>query len=501
MSVDNTPILIGGGQYTQRDVALDAVLSPVDLMAACARRAAEDARGGDALLAAVDRLVVVNLFGWRYPNAPRALAERLELTPHDAFYTAIGGNTPQWLVSDTAQAISEGRVGVALLVGAETMNSAARAKKTNTRLPWSTPAGDPPPVLGDDRDGVSPYELNHGFMLPVQIYPMFENALRSHAGRDIPAHQAYIGALYSGFTKVAAQHPYAWFPTERSAEDLMTVTADNRYIGFPYPKRVNAIIDVDQGAAVIMTSVGRARALGIPESRWVYLRGSGEAHDHWFVTERTNYFSSPAIRAAGKAALAAAGTTIDQIAYFDLYSCFPSAVQLGRHALGIRIDDPRPLTVTGGLAYFGGPGNNYVMHSIATMLDRVREQPGSLGLVTGLGWYVTKHAVGIYSTTPGEHPWRRGDPKAPQAIVDADPKPVVVEEPHGSARIETYTVLHDRDGAPMRGVVIGRLGDARRFIAETPADRDILETLERTEGVGCPGVVEGRDGQTIFTPS
>lgn len=499
MIADNTPILIGGGQYTQRDVAPEAAASPLAMMVDAARAAAEDARGGKQLLAAVDRVAVVNIFGWRYENAPGALAQALEIGPSEEIYSTIGGNTPQWLVTETAQAIAEGRVGVALLAGAEAMYSVSRARRAGVRLAWKTDAPGTPTVVGETRDGISGYEGSQGLMLPIQIYPLFENAIRAHAGRGVAAHQAHIGEIYSRFTQVAAANPYAWFPTARTADELMTVTPENRYIGFPYPKRVNAIIDVDQAAAVLMTSVGRARALGIPESRWVYLRGSGEAHDHWFVSERTSYHTSPAMRVVGADALAGAGVGIDRIAHFDLYSCFPCAVQMGRDALGIPQNDPRPLTVTGGLAYFGGPGNNYVMHSIATMLDRCRAQPGSLGLVTALGWYVTKHAAGVYSTDPGATPWRRRDPRAAQAVVDADPKPELVEAPSGPATVETYTVLHDRDGAPIRGVVIGRLPDGRRFLADTPTDRAVLESLEETEGVGRPGTVATRDGQRVFS--
>jgi acetyl-CoA C-acetyltransferase len=196
------------------------------------------------------------------------------------------------------------------------------------------------------------------------------------------------------------------------------------------------------------------------------------------------------------------GVTVDEVAYFDLYSCFPSAVQISRDMLGIPKDDPRPLTVTGGLPYFGGPGNNYVGHSIAAMTEKLRANRGKIGLVTANGWYVTKHSAGIYSTDPPRRTWHRTDPKSHQKAIDARPKPEFVDEPSGKATVETYTVMHNRDGAPESAIVIGRDNENRRFIAKTPTERRVLEAMVKQEMVGAGGTV-GRapDGETnTFVP-
>jgi acetyl-CoA C-acetyltransferase len=296
---------------------------------------------------------------------------------------------------------------------------------------------------------------------------------------------------------VAAENPYAWFPKARSAAEISTVTPENRMIGFPYPKYMNAIMDVDQAAAVLMTSVAEARALGIDPSRWVYVRGTGDAHDLWFVSERVNYYSSPAIRLAGEKAMTMAGLRVTDIDYFDLYSCFPCAVQIAADMLGVADDDPRPLTVTGGLPYHGGPGSNYPTHAIATMMAKLREKPGTKGLVSGLGWYATKHSIGIYSTEPSPRPWIREDMHTYQEKLDAMPHPEIVTQPSGRGTIETYTVLHDRDGVPTTGIIIGRLDDGRRFLAKTPEDRTLLEGLMREEGVGRRGTVS-HNGTNVF---
>jgi acetyl-CoA C-acetyltransferase len=279
-------------------------------------------------------------------------------------------------------------------------------------------------------------------------------------------------------------------------------------ISFPYPKRMNAIMEVDQAAGVIMTGSHTARELGIPEDRWVYLWGCGDANDKWFVSDRVNLHSSPAIRAATGRALEMAGLAVDEIDMFDLYSCFPAAVQLATGELGLTLDDPRPLTVTGGLPYAGGPGNNYVMHSVATAVARLRENPSARALVTGLGMSATKHSAGVYSAgRPPNEGWQRTDPQTDQAALEKMESPPSVERAEGPASVESYTVQFNREGEPEQGIVIGRLGDGEkpgaRFIANTPPDADLMWAMTREEFIGASGHVS-RDAESernVFRPS
>ena len=184
-----------------------------------------------------------------------------------------------------------------------------------------------------------------------------------------------------------------------------------------------------------------------------------------------------------------AGLDVSRLAFFDLYSCFPCAVEIAARELGLADDDPRPLSVTGGLPYFGGPGNDYSLHGIATMMDRLRAQPGTFGLVTALGWYMTKHAAGVYGTEPPAVPWNAAACDETQRQVDRTTGVPVVTVPHGSGRVETYTIVYGRDGACERGTVLGRLDDERRFVARLPDDRTLLDALTRSEGIGLRGRV------------
>jgi acetyl-CoA C-acetyltransferase len=495
---ERLPIIVGVGQITQRPGA-ERPLEPLGLMAAASRAAEADSGAAD-LLQSIDALRVINVLSWPSKAPAHDLAKALAVAPREAIYTAVGGNTPQWVVNEVAESIHNGEIDLCLIAGAESMYAARKARTQAVDLGWSA-RGNPPAEIGDTRRGSSDIELAHGATVPVRIYPLFENALRHHYGRGIEEHQRVLGEMMARFSEVASKNEYAWFRERRLAEEIATPSETNRYIGFPYPKYMNAIMDVDQGAALIMTNVATARKLGVPEDRWVYLWGCGDATDHWFITERVNYHSSPAIRAAAARAFSMAGITIDEPRYLDIYSCFPSAVQISRDALGIAVDDPRVLTVTGGLPYAGGPGNNYVTHSIATMAQHLRGDRDAIGVVTGNGWYVTKHSVAVYSAQPPRNAWRRTDPKTDQAAVDAQPHPQLVAQPSGAATVETYTVIFDREGAPELGIVIGRDAEDRRFIANTPPDRGLMESMTRREFIGTRGRAgQSPEGTNIFSP-
>ena len=285
--------------------------------------------------------------------------------------------------------------------------------------------------------------------------------------------------LWARFSEVAATNPNAWIQRAYTAAEISTVTPDNRMIGFPYTKLENSNNMVEQGAGLILCSVERAEALGIDRDRWVFLHAGADASDHWFISNRDDLHSSPAIRTAGRAALDLAGTTAADLDHVDLYSCFPSAVQVAARELGLGIE--RQLTVTGGMSFAGGPWNNYAMHGIATMSDVLRGDPGSTGLCTANGGYLTKHAFGVYSTEPpaaGAYRWR-----STQDEVDALPSRELDAEPSGVVEIETYTVMHDRAGQPETGYAAVRMPDGRRGWGTT-TDPDLMKAMTTEEFVG-----------------
>lgn len=474
---DRLPVVVATGQAIERSGTVTAL----DLAERAARSALDDI---PKLRAAVQQLSVVNIISPVGPAPATDLARRLQLSPDRKEMTTVGGNSPQWLVNRAAAAIAAGEIDVVLIVGAEAQRSA-----------WSPLAdGDganasetgPDPVIGDNRPPVSAAELQAGLIAPVHVYALFESVLAHRAGRSFDEQRAHLGRVMAPFTEVAAGHEYAWFPESRTPSDLSEITAGNRIISEPYAKNMCAMFSVDQGAAVVVASLAAARQAGVSEGA-VFCWSGAECNDVWFPAARPDPGSAPGMKAAATAAIDAAGTGVDDLSAFDLYSCFPCAVELAAQSLGLAFDDHRKLTVTGGLPYFGGPGNNYSLHAVATMVDRLRQQGGS-GLVTSLGWYLTKHAVGVYGSDPPFSGWRGGDTTADQATIDASAVDIATEI-DGPAVVVASTVASGRDGEITAAPVIARLDDGRHVAAA--AEISELPGLRGRSLVGIPIELHG----------
>lgn len=485
-------MLVGAGQVLQPpdpDVDLTDRAEPVGLMVGALEEAARDCGGtaGRRLLERAQSLRVMVPLSWPYIDPAALVADRLGISPAEHALTAIGGNGPQTVAAATSGEIAAGTLDVALLTGAECTwtRLAARRHPARPVLGWTTqPAATPRPVmLGTERTPVTDTEFQRGLDRPRNVFPLFENALRAASGESIEDHQARLGRLWARFSDVAASNPYAWARTAYGPEEIETVTPDNRMIAFPYPKRMNANDRVDMGAAVILCSLEAARTAGVDDDHLVFPLAAADANDHWFLSHRDDLHSSPAMAACSAAVLDTTGLGVDDLDHMDLYSCFPCAVQLAAAAWGVDVDDPgRPLTVTGGLGFAGGPGNNYVTHSLATMAGLLRRQPGAVGLVTGLGWYVTKHSAGLWSSAPGRGPFRH---VSPQAQVDATAQRTPATDAEGDMTVETYTVIHDRSGQPDLGIVALLDAEGRRAWGNV-TDAEALAELEVREGCGRP---------------
>lgn len=500
------PVLVGVGQVTEKEPDLDRLSSPLDLMEQSTWLAVEDAGIPRERLADVDVLTVVRSFKESTRNSPAALARRVGASKARQWLTPNGGNMPQYLVNRYCEAIARGEMRFALLAGAEAIDNFRRLRKAGRPPDWEEPADTDAEYIFPEKQMWNDTERAHGLFIPAHAYPLYENGLRGHYGETIEGHQRTMGELFARFTEVAAEHPQAWYPIRRTAEEIATATPKNRFVSWPYTKYMNAMNQINQGASLLLMSAGFARELGIDESKWVYLHGCADANELWYVTDRENYYSSPAIRTMGQKAFEMAGRGVDDMDFIDLYSCFPSAVQIARDELGIAKDDPRSLTITGGLPFHGGAGNNYVMNSIASMVDRLRAHPGKFGLVTANGGYLTKHAAGIYSTAPsplpsrGAVPWVREDPALYQRQIDVIDHPPLAAEPNGAAGIETYTVIFGREGQPEVGIVVGRLENGHRFCAHVPKDAELLAAMTREDFLGRRGKVVAGEPVNVFTP-
>jgi len=475
-----TPVIIGVGQHLHRAKGLEDAMEPAALMEAAILEAATDA--GLSGPPAFDSIRVVSSLSWRYGNPAWVIAQRLGQTPSELAHTTAGGNTPQTLINKTSQEILRGELDLVALTGGEAWRTRMRARKENATLEWPKAPDDQPPVMiGEDLDMTHPAEAERGVYLPVQIYPMFETAIRAAAGRDPGEHLVRVSELWSRFSEVAADNPSAWIREPKTAEEIRTTSPQNRLIGLPYRKYMNSNNDVDMAAAIIICSVETAERLGVARDRWVFPLSGTDCHEHPFVSNRDTFARTPAIELGGKRALDLAGVGIDDVSIVDLYSCFPSAVQLGAQSLGLSTTE-RQLTRTGGLPFAGGPWNNYVMHAIATVVGDLREQPTEKGFVWANGGYATKHAFGVYGTEPPAGGFRHA---YPQDEIDALPRRELAtgEDAAGPATIEAYTVMHGRDGTPEQAIATALLDDGRRAWGLS-TEPGVMDALLEGEWVG-----------------
>lgn len=499
---DNTPIIVGVSQSTWRDQ--DPSRTPTDALQEVIENAICDV-GSANVRTAIDVVSTVRFIADTdagmsalFPRNPaRHVAARLGLAADTFYQGTIGGNTPQYLVNHLASSLASGKHSMVVLAGAELLATLFSALGTGADISkWAGDKEDEPETIGTDREWLSDIERLHGLYEPINTYPLFESSLRHHMGRSHEDHQAYIAEICSKMSQVAANNSHAWNQQTLSAETIASPEGKNRYIGYPYTKAMNPVLAVDMAAAIVMTTAGKARELGIEEDKWVYVRGGVDINDIWNVTERPCLHESPAIRKAWEVLSENCDVTLDAITDFDIYSCFPSAVEISCNEIGLSPLDPRGVTVTGGLPYLGGPGNNYSLHAIAQMVANLRERELGNGLVTANGLYLTKHSLGLYSTEPGEQAWVDTDTVSLQKAIDSGPRLSLASNPVGSVVVEACTVAFDRSG-PKLGFAIARNPSGERIVANIE-DPSSLERVLKQDTVGSSATVEVVDGRNIL---
>jgi acetyl-CoA C-acetyltransferase len=405
-------------------------------------------------------------------------------------------------VNDLCSRIAAGEVRLALLAGAEAISTVRHLAAQGNRPDFREDIAGTVEDQGRGLRGlVKLYHRTYGLTGAPPSYALFENARRGRRGETRADYAAEMANLFAPFARIAAANRYSASAVPAyTASELIQVSERNRMIADPYPRLLVARDQVNQSAALLLSSVGTARALGIPPEKYVYLHGYAELIER-DILERVDIGSSPAAQMASKAALAAANVSVDEISMFDFYSCFPIAVSnVACDAFGLTADDPRGLTVTGGLPFFGGPGNNYSMHAIATMVEQLRARPGTYGFVGANGGFMSKYAAGVYSTRPAV--WRASDVSELQGQIDARVAPPIAHEADGAGKIETYTVVY-RKGEPDYAIAIGRLdGTDERFIARTPEDdRSTVECMVAEDPIGQPVLLcsSGRGNRFALT--
>jgi hypothetical protein len=490
LTPDRLPVIVGIGEVTDRPQDWTQGLEPLALMAAALKRAEEDAGAG--LIARLDSIDIVNQVTWPYAVPAAQLCEKLSITPARAVYGPVGGESPIRYLHEAAGRIARGESAVAAICGAEAQSTLGKARKAGIDLPW-TPKAEKPARSVRASEFANEMAIRHGVFRPITVYPFYDAATAHHWGQTPDEALAESGGLWSRYSSVAATNPYAWLGRDFTPEAITTPTADNRLIAWPYTKLMVANPTVNQGAALIMTSLAVARAAGIAEDRLIHVWGGAAANEPRDYLARDHFHGSHAQDVVLETALGLAAGGFDAL---ELYSCFPCVPKMARRTLGLGAD-VMP-TVTGGLTFFGAPLNDYMTHAACAMVRRLRAGAG-VGLLYGQGEFVTKHHALVLGRAPATADHLTGSYSV-QAAADArrGPVPAIVEAAAGKATIETHTVIYDREGAPTHGVVILRTADGSRTLARVPASDTAgiaLLTAPDRYAIGLAGAVhQAEDG-------
>ena len=489
LPADRSPVIIGVGEIVDRPADLVRAKEPLALMEAAIRAADADAGGG--WCDRVDSLDVINLVSWRYDRVAARLAERLGINPARAVYGLVGGETPTTAIHDAALRIMNGNSRVAVVTGSEAAHAVAKARAAGIELPWTPPAAKPEnPIIGAEH--VTPLAVRHGIMAPAHVYPLYENATTAAWGLTPAAALAESGMAYQAISEIAATNPHAWGQMAFTAADIATPSPDNRMIAWPYTKRMVANNTVNQAGAVLMTTLALARAAGIAERHIIHVHGGAAAAEPMDYLARDQFDHSVAQDAVLDQVMRIADGGFDRV---ELYSCFPTVPKMARRTLGLAAD--RPFSVTGGLSFAGAGLNCYMLQAACAMVRSLRAQPAAQALLYGQGGYVTKHHALVIGCDAAD-PAGLMLPKDVQDAAEAARAPVPDRELAyaGAASIETFSVVHGRDGAPAHGSIVGRTpAGARVFARIDMADADFVARLEALDvsPVGLAGRVSVAD--------
>lgn len=468
MPSELTPVIVGVGQVVER-IGEEGWqgLSAADLAAAAAETALEDAGASVDLRPLVEVAHAIRTFEdsgaapspfGKPDKFPLAVARRVGLTPKLAILEAVGGQSPVTALVEMAGRVASGEIAAGIVFGAEAISNTRHLASSGETRDWAETDDGEIEDRGPERM-LTRQGIVHGIVSAPIAYAVQENARRARLGMNREDYRAAMGELFAPFSAVAAENPYSSADSDPlTADEIATITPKNRMIADPFPLKVVARDQVNMGAAMLVMSAKAAREAGVPEDKWVFIHGAARASEP-DILERADPGAYPAAAAALDAALAGARKSVADMAALDFYSCFPVAVfSTAIDHLGLSQDDPRGLTVTGGLPYFGGAGNGYSSHAIASMVERLRDEPGGYGLVGANGGFQSKYAALLLSTEPAEFPGWSASPRPD------DGAPEVAGLVEGPGAIDTYTVVHGKDG-PTYAIAIGTLPDGRRFIA------------------------------------
>jgi acetyl-CoA C-acetyltransferase len=489
---DRIPVIVGVGEIADRPKELTAGLEPLTLLEEALKRAEADS--GAKLLGEIGSLDVVNFLSWRYRDPEKQLADRLGITPAHLYYGPVGGESPIRYLHEAAQRIARGECSVAAVCGAEAQSTATKAQRAGIDLPWTPFAHD---VEEPKRGAVfqKPMAVKLGVFRPITVYPLYESATSAHWGQTPREALTESGNLWSTYSDVASKNPNSWLKKHFTSDEITTPSPDNRLIAWPYTKLMVANPTVNMGGALLMTSLAKARAAGVPEDRIVYAWGGASAEEPRDYLVRDQFYESHPQNAVLKAVMDLVEGDGKKFDAIELYSCFPCVPKMARRTLGLGAD-VQP-TVTGGLTFFGAPLNTYMTHAACAMVRKLRDG-AKLGLLYGQGGFVTKHHGLVLSWQAPKEALKQDTSVQAEADRRKGAVPAFVTEAGGKGKVESFTVIYGGKGDVEHGVVMMRTANGARTLGRVPASDEKtlahLRNMDRTPVGSVGDIITADDG-------
>jgi len=477
-----TPVLVGIGVSTRREDDWTRALEPMDLMLEAVEVAGRDA--GHPTLLKDTQYIGVPRGRWSYRSPAGEIARHIGATQATTVLASVGV-LQQSLLGEACARIARGEAHTTLLAGADAGFRLLRAQLAGVVAPERQQQDEPQQHLAPKEDLFHPVETRAGFEMPVGLYAILESAYRARQGWSVDEHRTRLATLYADFSAIASANPHAWSRVLLTVDDIRAASARNPMQAFPYTRAHCSTWNVDQAAALLFCSEARAAELGIPRAKWIYPLASSESNHMMTVSARADLTRCVGARIAGEAALAAADLCIDDIDLLELYSCFPIAVE--SYAEALQANPSRPLTITGGMPFAGGPFNNYVLQASCRAAELLRARGRGTALVSSVSGMLTKQGFGLWSTTPGPRGFVHADVSAKVAAAARTVE--VLAQYHGLATVAGYTVLHGRGQAP-RGVALLDTPAGQRVLTGSD-DAALLARLAGEEYVGRVMQVDG----------
>lgn len=486
----NTPVIVGVGFCQQRSDDPLQCEEPLQLMLQAARDASADA-GNKKVLEQLDS-ISVQQGSWKYPNPGLLLARELGCPEARSILSDLGVLQLGPLF-ELCNAIVAGEQHAGIVVGGEARYRELRSLITGKKVLDTVQAeSDPPPdihhAIPDPFS--SSLEDERGIWAPGEFYALAESALRYQQGLGLEAHRDRIAQLYSGFSRVAANNPHAWRQQQLSASDIREPGPGNNMVAFPYTKNMMSQWNVNQAVAIIVCSAGRAEALGLDKTGWIYPLSAVQSRHVVALAQKPALHSHPGAVLTGQRALQLAGASTAELTAVDLYSCFPSAIQ--SFARDLELPDDCPLSATGSMAYAGGPFNHAALDSVARLVEVMRDNaratnsPRQFGLVTNISGMLAKQACALLSNTPNPQGFDFEDISDTVALLE---QPIALDGSYqGEATVIAYTVVYNK-GELSHAIAYCDIPGGKRTVVRSE-DKAMAESMTREEYCGRKVQVE-----------